>query len=154
MKITRGAIFLSRKALERATDPKIKELAQQMLENYTGMLYSMEQLKTAGAGSPNRNNENKDEHRQAAEINAKLSGVSGADFDTVWVSNLLTMNQAKYDELSQAKETVTNPQLKMAITEAVPLLRKHVSQLKSLQKYLVKVAAQKKKQEALKKTKK
>jgi hypothetical protein len=56
------------------------------------------------------------------------------------------MQQAKYDELTQAKESVTNPQLRMAISEALPKVRKHVSQLNSVQKYLAKMALQKRKE--------
>lgn len=143
-------MFLSRKAIDRAAEAKIKELAPQMLEDHSAMLYSMQQLQTAGAGSASQSGGTEDKYRkEAAEINAKLSNVSGADFDSVWVANLLNMQQAKYDELTQAKETVTNPQLKMAISEAIPMMRKQVTQLRSLQKYLIRVAIQKRKEEAL-----
>lgn len=143
------AMFLSQKAIDRAADARVKELARQMLEDHTGMLYAMEQLKAAGGGSSNPGTSGtNNEQSQVAVVNEKLSGVSGADFDTIWVSSLLNMQQGKYDELSGAKGTVTNPQLKMAITEAIPLIRKHLSQLRSLQKYLTKMAIQKKKQAA------
>ena len=142
-------MFLSRKAIDRGTDAKIKELAPQMLEDHSAMLYSMQQLQTAGAGSASQSGSTEDKYRkEAAEISAKLSNVSGANFDSVWVANMLVVQQAKYDELTQAKETVTNPQLKMAITEAIPMMRKQVTQLKSLQKYLARVALQLRKEAA------
>ncbi len=63
---------------------------------------------------------------------------------------MLPMQQAKLEELTLAKETVTNPQLKMAVSEALPKLRKQVSQLNSVQKYLVRMATQKRKEEEAK----
>lgn len=145
-----GVIFLSQKALERATDTRVKDLAQLILNDHTAMLYSMEQLATAGTGaSKPKDNNALNNHQQAAELNAGLSRVPKADFDSMWAANLLTLCEPKYNELVAAKETVTNPRLKMAVTEAIPLLRKHVSQLRSTQKYLVKLATQKRKEEAL-----
>jgi putative membrane protein len=147
-------MFLSQKAMERATEPRIKELAQQMLTDHTAMLYAIEQLQTAGTGSSNLNAGKTDGvHEQTALVNEKLSKFSGAVFDSLWVSNLLDMQQAKYDELTQTKLTVTNPQLKMAVTEAIPLVKKSLSQLKSLQKSMIKMAIQKRKEEAKKEKK-
>lgn len=147
-------MFLSQKAIERAADPRMRELAQQMLADHTAMLYAIEQLETAGTGSSNQSaGKAEGVHELAAEINERLSRLSGADFDTLWVSNLLVMQQAKYDELLQAKVTVTNPQLKMAVSGAIPLIRKNLGKLKSLQKSLIKEALQKKKEAARKEKK-
>jgi predicted outer membrane protein len=146
------AMFLSQKAIDHATDPRIKELAQQMLEDYSTTLYAMEQLAVAGTGSSKKSAGITDNrHQQAADLNGRLSAVRGTDFDTLWVSNLLFMQQEKYDEMTQAKETVTNLRLKMAITDAIPLIRKHLTQLRALNKNLAKMLMQKKKEEARKK---
>ena len=67
---------------------------------------------------------------------------------------MIILQQARYDELVKAKETVTNTQLKMAITEAIPLVRKHLTQLRSIQKYLEKLAIQQKKLDAAQQKKK
>ena len=144
-----GVMFLSQKALDRATDTRVRELAQQMLNDHTAMLYSMEQLATAGTGASKKENNASGNHQQAADANSRLSRISGADFDSAWVDNLLTICQPRHDELVAAKETVANPRLKMAITEAIPMVRKHLSQLRSIQKYLAKLALQKRKEEAM-----
>ncbi|MEP7258890.1 MAG: DUF4142 domain-containing protein [Flavitalea sp.] len=139
-------MFFSQKALDRGGDEKIKELATQMLEDNSAMLYAMEQLASAGSGSSNHNAAGaNDTHEQAALLNGKLAALSGENFDTLWVSSLLTLQQTKYDELTLAKETVTNPQLKTSITEAVLIIRKELSQLVRLQKDIAKIALQKKK---------
>jgi uncharacterized protein (DUF305 family) len=140
-------IFLSQKALTRATDAKLKELAQQMEEDNSGMLYTMEQLQTAGSGTSKRTVAN-NPTRKAAIINNTLSQVSGGAYDTLWVANLLAMHQFRYDQLVAAKENVRNPQLRMAITEAISPTKKSLTQLKALQKYFVKMEIQRKKLEA------
>lgn len=143
-------LTLLQKALDRSRNPTIKELAQQMIEDHTTILYSLQELNAAGSGASGQNAGGpvNEAHVQASKLDARLSGASGSDFDTIWVANMLIRDQAKFDELSQAKTTVTNPQLKMAITEAVPLIRKHRSQLNTLQKSLARMAIQKKKQAA------
>lgn len=143
------AMFLAQKAAERAAEPRIREFAQQMLSDHTDMLYAMEELNAAGTGSSNQNaGKSQAGQSPVSSIVSALSLVSGGDFDTLWVSKILTLQQAKYDELTQVKEATANLRLKMALTEAIPVIRKHVSQLKSLQKYLIKADIQKKKQAA------
>ncbi|MEO8583218.1 MAG: DUF4142 domain-containing protein, partial [Flavitalea sp.] len=107
------AIMLSQKAVERAADSRIKELAQEMVTDHTAMLYSLEQLATAGSGSSGQGGGNiQGMPQHVSEINDKLSKLRGSDFDTLWVSSLLNLQQLKYDELTRQKETVRNPQLK------------------------------------------
>lgn len=146
-----GVIFLTQKGTGQVKEERLKELVQQMLTDHSQMLYSMEQLEAAGTGESNLKSKKQLVNKQAIEVNGKLPASAGPDFDSVWVANLLIMQDGRYNELVQAKETVTNPQLKMVITEAVPLVRKHLSQLKSIQKYLIRVATQKRKEEAQRK---
>ena len=141
-------IFLSQKAVGRATDSRIRELAEQLVTDHSAMLYSMEQLQSAGTGSSNQKTKAENAKKQAVLLNSGLALVSGGEFDSMWVNNLFLMQQAKYDELTLAKQTVTNPQLNMTITAALPIIRKNRSQLKTLQNYLVKMAAQRKKEAA------
>lgn len=146
-----GAMFLSLKGKERAANERVRELAEQMFSDYTGILYEFEQLKTAGNGSSNQGaGTSGSTNKRIAEVYAKISGVSGSDFDTTWVANLLNLQQEKELELSQAKETVRNEQLKMVITRAIPMIRKHVSQLRTLLKFLIKMDLQEKKEAARK----
>jgi len=138
-------MYLARRAGERGTDPRLKELAQQMIADHTEMLYSMEQLQTAGGVSPSSESADR---KEATAINEEISKLSGEGFDSIWVARMLTLQQTKYDEFVAQKELATNSQLKMAVTQAIPKLRKQVSELKSVQRYLSKLAIQKKKEEA------
>lgn len=140
-------VFLAQTGRERATDARVRELTEQVETDHSAILYSMEQLETAGTGESTQQPVKADKSpRVAKPVILSLQTVSGAAFDSVWVASLLALHQAKYDELTQAKETVMNTQLKMAITSAIPLVRKNLSQLKSVQKYLFKLAVQRRKE--------
>lgn len=143
-------LFFSRQAMDRASDSRTKEIAGQMVPDYTTVIYSMEQLASAGGGGGNKE-KFQGSFKETAALNGKLAGSKGLNFDTLWVSNLLVMQQLKYDELSEAKGVITNSRLKMAITEALPVVRRYVSQLKSLQKTLVRMLIQQQKEATRKK---
>lgn len=143
-------LFFSRQAMDRASDSRTKEIAGQMVPDYTTVIYSMEQLASAGGGGGNKE-KFQGSFKETAALNGKLAGSKGLNFDTLWVSNLLVMQQLKYDELSEAKGVITTSRLKMAITEALPVVRRYVSQLKSLQKTLVRMLIQQQKEATRKK---
>src|SRR5687768_5153490 len=112
-------LFFSRQALDRASDARTKEIAEQMIPDYTTVIYSMEQLAAAGGTGANKE-KSEGSFKETAAFNGKLAGSKGLNFDTLWVSNLLVMQQLKFDQLSEAKVVVTNSRLKMAITDALP----------------------------------
>ncbi len=142
-------IYLSQQAISKGIDSRVKELAQLMMEDHTTMLYGMEQLQTSGKGV-NTQVQQQGKPRLAIEVNNQITHISGTDFDSIWTAGMLAVVQEKYDGLAAAEEEAWNPQLKAAIKSSAPLLRKHITQLKSTQKHLVRVATQKRKEEALK----
>lgn len=141
-----GAMFLAREAMERGTDSRVKELAEQMLADHTAILYEFQQLQAAGAGARQGEQSPQSTSKATTDAYAPISKCTRADFDSVWVANVMVMQQNKYDELTQIAETVANPQLKMAISRAVPPIRKQLAQLRSIQRYLVKMAVQRRKE--------
>ena len=141
---------LCRRGAERGTDSRLKELADQMLSDHSGMLYSLQQLASAGTGSSGGTTAAGPEDNEAQQAIGKLSGLGGEQFDTTWVSSLLKIHQSRYDELTLAKQTVSYSQLKTAVTEAASVIRKQLTKLKSLQKALARAIIQRQKEEALK----
>lgn len=145
-------IFLSQKAVDRTRDERVKELAQQMTTDHTQMFYSFQQLASAGKGTTKKKSViNAESHLLAGKFNSQIASTAAADFDSVWIAGMINLRQPKYDELLQAKETVMNPQIKMAIADALALIKKHLSQLRSIQKYLARNAAQLRREEAMRK---
>lgn len=146
----KGAMYLAQEAVKRGGDARVKELANKMIEDHSGMLYAMEQLRAAGAGSNGNEVSSGNAVNQVSAINNNLAALKSESFDTAWVANMLVMQQAKLDELTQAREIVTNTQLKTAISESLPLLKKQVAELKSLQKYFTRLAIQERKEKEAK----
>lgn len=142
----KDAMFLIRNATERAFDNRTKELAQLMSDNHTTILYEFEQLEVAGAGASTTAAPQARSSKEVSDIYAKLSRTPREDFDTTWTASMLDLQQKKYDELVGAKETLTNPQLQMVVSRAIPMIRNHLSKLRSLHKNLVRAAIQQKKE--------
>jgi predicted outer membrane protein len=61
-----------------------------------------------------------------------LMNATGPEFDSKWVSHMLSMHQAKLRELNTASSTVTEPQLKTIITSAIPKVQMHIDRLTTL----------------------
>jgi Domain of unknown function (DUF4142) len=141
-------LFLSQDARDRAGNARTKEVAEAMYNDYTTVLYSMEQLAVAGSGSSKGGGTNNTAgtFKQINQMHTQLSALRGLDYDTLWLADLVGLQQSKYDQLLQQKQNATNSQLKMAVTEAIPVFRRYISQLKSLQKSLTRMMLQEKKE--------
>lgn len=147
-------MFLSRNATERGKDERTRSIAEGMLTDYTTLVYSLEQLASAGFGSSKKNNENgQGTFKETASLNANLSASRGMNYDTLWITGLLSLQQTKCNELLAQKENVTNSQLKSATNDAIPVVRRYITQLRSLQKSLVKMMLQEQKEAAKSKKK-
>ena len=138
-------LYFTRMAIDRASERETMEIANEMVPDFTGVLFSMEQLATAG-GKGQANNTQQSPQTQA--FYQKLSSSRGFDFDTSWVSGMVLMLQNKYDDLLYQKENATNGQLTTAVKEALPVFRKYNTRLNSLKKLIVKRDIQEKKEAA------
>ena len=153
----RDVIYFSQVAIERGTIAETKNLARDMLADFTGLLYSMEQLATAGGGSSVSKGQVTSAIQEAKNLNAVLSVSRGFSFDTAWIGGVLRLHQLNMNELNNQKTNATNERLKAAVAEAIPVLKRYITRLNTLQKQLIKRDLQEKKeaarQEAAKKQK-
>lgn len=142
----RDMMYFSQLAIDRGTIADTKDAARDMLADFTALLYSMEQLATAG-GKGERAAAN-DAAQEAKNLNEQLAISRGFTFDTAWIGGILRMHQLNIDRLTVQKSNATNERLKAAVTEAIPVVKKYVTRLNSLQKQLVRRDLQEKKQAA------
>ena len=63
-----------------------------------------------------------------------LQNASGAQFNTLFVSQMLSMHDAKLAELESAATSLTDPELKQAVTKAIPKVRMHRDMLSKMSK--------------------
>jgi predicted outer membrane protein len=141
-------------AIERSSKPQTIEVARDMLADFTGLLYSMEQLATAGGGSGNSGNTANGALQEAKNLNQQLGIVRGLSFDTAWIGGMLRMHQINISQLVEQRANATNDRLKAAIGEAMPVLKRYITRLSTLQKQLIKRDLQEKKEAAKQQNKK
>jgi predicted outer membrane protein len=150
----RDVIYFSQMAMERSSKPQTIEVARDMLADFTGLLYSMEQLATAGGGSDNSGNTANGALQEAKNLNQQLGIVRGLSFDTAWIGGMLRMHQINISQLVEQRANATNDRLKAAIGEAMPVLKRYITRLSTLQKQLIKRDLQEKKEAAKQQNKK
>jgi len=145
----RDIMYLSRMGSERGTKTETIEEADEMLTDFTELLYSFEQLETSAGNKAKQAGVSS----QAVELNEALSSARGFSFDTLWMGGMLRMHQAKLIDLAAQKENSTDSRLKTSVTQAMPILKRHITKLNSLQKQMVRKNLQEKKEAAKQKIK-
>lgn len=146
---SRDIMYFSKLAVDKSTNADAKELANEIIADFTVILYSMEQLTVAGAGASGNKVENVNgTFSDAGSLNEGLSSARGFKFDTLWVGSLLKLEQSKLAGLTEQKQYVTDSRLKTAVTEAMSPIRKHINRLSSLQKALIRQDQQEKREAA------
>lgn len=127
-----GEVDYSQIAAEKATNPAVKQFAQQMVKDHGTMLENVKSLATRLNVMPAPNgkvNELKEE--TAKDIN-DLNAKTGKDFDQEFVNEQIDMHQEKLDLLTDLEGRTTNADLKAAIAEAKPKVQAHLDLAKAL----------------------
>jgi uncharacterized protein (DUF305 family) len=146
---SRDFMFFAKMGTDRGNTSETIELAQDVLEDFTGILYSMEQLAAAGSHSSDHTPGNSNGSLQEARpLNERLASSHGFSFDTAWAGGMLRLHQSKYDDLADQKEKASNVRLIAAVSEAMPILKRHITKLNTYQKQLIKQDLMEKKQAA------
>ncbi|MCF2490727.1 DUF4142 domain-containing protein [Dyadobacter sp. CY347] len=122
-------VALSKIAVDKATDPKVKEFAQQMIKDHSK---ANDELKTLAASKnitlPSAPNEEK---QKAA---ADLGGKSGSDFDKAYVAQMKKDHDETVKLFEDAQTEVKDAELKAFIDKTLPVIKAHAEHAKSLDK--------------------
>lgn len=109
-------IQLSKLGRDKATSAAVKKVAGQMITDHTAILNDLKRL-AARKGATNQL------HEMPVMPPADMS--AGTDFDAKWASAMLTMHEAKIDELEKFMATTRDAGIKAAIGKALPKIRAH-----------------------------
>jgi putative membrane protein len=122
-------VALSKIAEDKATDPKVKEFAKQMIKDHSK---ANGELKTLAASKnitlPSAPNEEK---QKAA---ADLGGKSGSDFDKAYISQMKKDHEQTVKLFENAQKEVKDPELKVFIDKTLPVIKAHAEHVKGLDK--------------------
>jgi len=71
---------------------------------------------------------------QDMAVMQQLQNASGSEFNTLFVSQMLSMHESKLSELQTAATSLTDPELKALVTKAIPKIRMHRDTLAKMNK--------------------
>ncbi|MCF0056370.1 DUF4142 domain-containing protein [Dyadobacter sp. CY356] len=122
-------VALSKIAVEKATDPKVKDFAKQMIKDHSK---ANEELKTLASSKnitlPSAPNEEK--QKEAAD----LGGKSGSDFDKAYISQMNKDHEKTVKLFEDAQKDLKDAELKAFIEKTLPVIKAHAEHVKSLEK--------------------
>lgn len=122
-------VALSKIAEEKATDPKVKEFAKQMITDHSKANNELKTLATSkNITLPSAPNEEK---QKAA---ADLGGKSGSDFDKAYISLMKKDHDETVKLFEDAQKEVKDSELKAFIDKTLPVIKAHAEHVKSLDK--------------------
>jgi putative membrane protein len=122
-------VALSKIAKEKATDPKVKEFANQMIKDHSKANDELKALAaTKNITLPSAPNEEK---QKAA---ADLGGKSGGDFDKAYISQMKKDHDKTVKLFEDAQKEVKDVELKAFIDKTLPVIKAHAEHVKSLDK--------------------
>ncbi|KQS30645.1 DUF4142 domain-containing protein [Dyadobacter sp. Leaf189] len=122
-------VALSKIAEEKATDPKVKEFAKQMVTDHTK---ANDELKTLAMSKnitlPAAPNEEK--QKAASDLGAK----SGSDFDKAYIAQMKKDHDKTVKLFEDAQKEVKDAELKAFIDKTLPVIKAHAEHVKSMDK--------------------
>lgn len=114
-------------AQQRARNAEVKAFARRMVTDHGRSGKELEQLATnKGAAIPTALNE---QHQGAV---SHLQGLSGAEFDRLYMTHMLDDHQKVVALFENAERTAQDPDLKGWISKTLPVLREHLEHAQAL----------------------
>jgi putative membrane protein len=124
-------------ALQKTSNPQVKEFANQMISDHTSLQKSVNDLAKKLGVTPQDSPTSKQLKQQATDETKKLTSLRGDAFDKEYASHEVAYHQAVIDA---AKTTLIpnakNAELKSAVEGAAPLLQGHLEHAQQLEKSL------------------
>ena len=131
--VNQGEIDYSQLGVDKATNPSVKQFAQQMVKDHTTMLDGVKSLTAKLAVTPAVNKKVDDLQKENQKDIADLNGKSaGKDFDHEFMEEQVDMHQETLDLLNDLDGKTTNADIKAAIAEAKPKVQAHLDQAKAI----------------------
>jgi putative membrane protein len=128
----KGEVELGKLAVDRATDPEVKEFAQKMVKDHTAQVEKLQQV--VGSQEPNDQRaqiDRKIDERCNEMLKKELTEKSGKEFDAAYVGSQI----AGHIHMAAALEVIssqTSGQLRDLAREAQPTVEQHLMHAKKL----------------------
>lgn len=124
-------------AKQRGTDPRVKEFAQRMITDHTGVNKAATDLVTRLGVTPEPNATSQKLTSDGEASRTTLQGQSGAAFDKAYVDQEVAYHQAVLDAIDQTLiPNAQNAELKALLEQTRPAVAAHLDHAKQLQTQL------------------
>jgi len=124
-------------AASRSSSKEVKELAQRMVTDHTGVNKAATELVTRLKVKPQENDTSKSLKQTGDETLKRLKALKGADFDRAYVDNEVTYHQTVLDALDKTLiPGAKNDELKALLVKVRPAFVAHLDHAKHLQSTL------------------
>jgi putative membrane protein len=117
----------SRIAVQRGTDPAVKQFAQMMIADHTNNSSKLSQLATKKGVSPVKELDTP----HAAVVNG-LPEQPGKEFDRAYMAAQVTAHEETVTNFERAASDAKDPEVKAYANQALPMLRHHLQMAKDV----------------------
>jgi putative membrane protein len=126
-------------ATSKSNNKEVKEFAQRMVTDHTGVNKAATELVTRLKVKPEENATSKGLKKTGDETLKRLEGVKGPEFDRAYVDNEVTYHQTVLDALDKTLiPSAKNDELKALLVKVRPAFVAHLDHAKHLQSTLKK----------------
>jgi putative membrane protein len=124
-------------AKERGTDPRVKEFAQRMITDHSGVNQAATDLVTKLGVTPEPNATSQKLTADGEASRTTLQGQSGAAFDRAYVDQEVAYHQAVLDAIDQTLiPSAQNAELRALLEQTRPAVAAHLEHARQLQSSL------------------
>lgn len=119
----------SRLALEKATQPALKNFARMMIDDHTRADQKLVSVARGAGQAPGEKVEMEPRQRRQIE---NLTAASGAEFDKLYATAQLEAHQMSVQLYQTYSETGTDERLRQFAAETLPKLQQHLEQIQKM----------------------
>lgn len=119
----------SRLALDKATQPALKNFARMMIDDHTRADQKLVSVARGAGQAPGEKVEMEPKQRRQIE---NLTAASGAEFDKLYATAQLEAHQMAVQLYQTYSETGTDERLRQFAAETLPKLQQHLEQIQKM----------------------
>jgi putative membrane protein len=117
----RVEVQLGRIAVQRATNPEVKEFAQRMIDDHSKL---QSRLETFAAGRNMRLPSSTTAEQQ--NLVSRLQGLSGSEFDRQYITTMLEEHRNDVAKVQQHMTATQDPAVQELARDTLPILENHI----------------------------
>ncbi|HEU0012937.1 MAG TPA: DUF4142 domain-containing protein, partial [Longimicrobium sp.] len=121
-------------ARQKGTSAQVKEFANRMVTDHAGVNKQAVDLVTRLGVTPEENESSRGLSQGGQQAHARLSGLSGAEFDRAYIENEISYHQTVLDAIDQTLiPSAQNADLKALLQQVRPAVAAHLEHARQVQ---------------------